>query len=283
MSILATPLSQIQSAIQSGRLSHSYIVVGDGTRFYADKIIKWVLCLQEHSACGSCLPCSKLASENHPDVLFISPDGASVKIHQIESMQSFVYVKPFESDKKIVAIERGDLMTEQAQNRLLKTLEDPPMGTLILIMVQDISMLLDTILSRCQVIDMTSLKEEDIQNDEIMEKAIYFLDALTYGDAGRIFEFAAYAKEDKERFHLFLKKVISLLRDILILGESSKEELISESNKAYTHTIVRLSQNLKGKKIIQLIEHIDDLEYKLKRNMNFDLTVDRLLLSCIGN
>lgn len=82
-------------------------------------IAKHVLCKQEHTGCGSCSSCLKLASDNHPDMMFIEPDGASIKNAQVEAFQEFIYIRPFESANKIVVFQ-AHLMTDRAQNRILK-------------------------------------------------------------------------------------------------------------------------------------------------------------------
>ena len=97
----------------------------------------------------NCSSCVKFNSSNNPDFVLIEQDGNSIKIAQIREMQENVYTKPIVSRKKVFIINDSDKMTEEAQNSLLKTLEEPPEYIIIILITANENKLLNTIKSRC--------------------------------------------------------------------------------------------------------------------------------------
>ena len=141
--------SEFIETIKNNTLSHSYLFVGQegiGKKLFAKELAKMALCLsnangfkktvldQEENVINNdntnvigndnCSSCVKFDSSNNPDFVLIEPDGNSIKIAQIREMQENVYTKPIVSRKKVFIINDSDKMTEEAQNSLLKTLEE---------------------------------------------------------------------------------------------------------------------------------------------------------------
>ncbi len=272
----------LQKALQNERLAHAYVLNGAFEYSNTLEIAKLLLCQQDHSICDACSACLKLNSQNHPDVTWIDPDGASIKIHQVEEMLSNVHIRPFESHHKVIFFHQAHLMTEQAQNKLLKTIEEPPAYAVLFFVTEHPDRLLETIRSRCQIIGR--IPEEVPVIDKAHELAVDFIASLEFNDAGRILEYGTHFKKDKELFVLFLNHVCILLRDLLVLQETNNKSLLHQENLIILEErtqIARLSKKLKKSKMLDLIFYIDDLHLKIKSNMNFDLTVDKFLFHCI--
>ncbi len=270
-------------ALKHDRLSHSYIFSGCDDLVVAQTIAQHVLCKQEHTACGSCSSCVKLLSHNHPDLMVIEPDGASIKNAQVEAFQEFMVIRPFESVKKIAIFKSLELMTVRAQNRLLKLLEEPPEYGLIIFMTNQIQSVLDTVISRCQVIHFDPVNDQNLDK-ELQEHALDFVKRLQYKDVNAILAYSAIAKNDKEQFKTLLPLISQILRDVMIFSQTQNIYLISDgffSILDYKDYISQMADAFELKYIIDLIFKIEEVQQKIKANRNFDLTVDQLLLGCI--
>lgn len=280
---MSKALNYIKEALKSGRLSHSYLISGSEEISLGKSIAKHVLCKQEHTGCGSCSSCLKLASDNHPDMMFIEPDGASIKNAQVEAFQEFIYIRPFESANKIVVFQKAHLMTDRAQNRILKVLEEPPEYAVFIFLTSQMDLMLDTVLSRCQVISEDETTEP-VLDKVMMEKVLELAKGIETADVGRVFEYGPYLKKEKEKISEFLMMLSILLRDALIYRETNNIHLITRQNLSilnYKDNVFSLSKGLSRTKNIALIECIEETDLKLKNNMNFDLTIDKLLVKCI--
>ncbi|HAS74197.1 MAG TPA: hypothetical protein DCS67_08655 [Clostridiales bacterium UBA8960] len=272
-----------KEALDRNHLSHSYLISGSEDIELAKSIAQRILCKQEHTGCGSCSSCLKLASDNHPDLMIIIPDGASIKNAQVEAFQEFIYIRPFESAHKIVIFNEAHLMTERAQNRILKVLEEPPEYAVFLLLTRQMPSMLETVLSRCQI-----LFSEDKTGAErpvhYIEKAMELLSGIESRDAGRVLEYGAYFKQEKNQVSIFLALLSSILRDIMIFRETHNYQLISTENLTilnYKEQLGKCSASISRRKNIELIHMIDEIDQRIKNNMNFDLTVDKLLFKCI--
>ena len=120
----------LNNSISTNSVLHSYMFVGPdgiGKKLFAIDFSEMILCLNDNKACGNCDSCVKFSGNSHPDFEIVdSEDGKSIKIGQIRLLQEQIAEKPIVSDKKIYIINNADLMTTEAQNCLLKTLEEPP-------------------------------------------------------------------------------------------------------------------------------------------------------------
>ncbi len=128
--------------------------------------------------CGQCTSCNKILSENHPDIIFIEPSGASIKIDQIRELCQTLTMKPFEARRRIVIISNAQAMSTEAGNALLKNLEEPPENTVFILTALQVSDLLPTIVSRCQHIRFNPVAPERISEMLINHYDIDKKDAL---------------------------------------------------------------------------------------------------------
>ena len=151
---------ELEQIIKLNKLSHSYLFVGTegiGKKQIAKEFAKMILCLGEEKYCNSCKSCLEFDTNNNPDFTLIEPDGASIKIEQIRQMQRKIIEAPIISNKKVYIIDNADLMTKEAQNCLLKTLEEPPEFVTIILIGSKESEFLSTIKSRCMIIKFQNI------------------------------------------------------------------------------------------------------------------------------
>jgi DNA polymerase-3 subunit delta' len=152
----------LQRSLERGRLGHAYLFTGDSLdelEAVAATLAKTLNCQQPtHSAggvaidcCGHCLTCRKIADANHADVQWVRPESKSrvITVDQMRDLMQTIYLKPTEADYKVAVIVAADRLNVQAANAFLKTLEEPPPRSLLILLSTEPQQLLETILSRC--------------------------------------------------------------------------------------------------------------------------------------
>ncbi len=126
-------------------------------------LVKALNCLTlSDDFCGQCLPCRKIEKMAHPDVQVVEPEKNVLKIEQVRALQQDIVLKPLEGKKKAVIIDQAEKMNAPAANCLLKTLEEPPEDTVLVLIAQAVSDMLPTVLSRCQLIHFSPLCDADL-------------------------------------------------------------------------------------------------------------------------
>lgn len=158
-------VSYFQGVISRGRLGHAYVLYGPegvGKALFARELAKALFCQTKGEACDVCNPCRKVDSGRHPDLHWVAPlEGKrDIAKRQIQELEDKAYLKPLEANRRVFVLEGADKMTEEASNCLLKTLEEPPPGTLFLLTTTSAPSLLPTILSRCQMVRFQPLPTE---------------------------------------------------------------------------------------------------------------------------
>ncbi|MGM0559368.1 MAG: DNA polymerase III subunit delta' [Myxococcota bacterium] len=164
------PLDILQRALDTGRVHHAYLFTGlEGVGKFqtAHTFAAVVNCLERpegefRDACGTCSSCRKIAQIQHPDLMVIEPDGTRIKIDQIREVQKASSKAPYEARYRMVLIDQAHTMTEQAANALLKTLEEPATRMRLILVTDQPHMLLDTIISRCQILRFGALDTDDV-------------------------------------------------------------------------------------------------------------------------
>ena len=167
-------IHHMQNAIRQKKMSHAYLLCGEagsGKRLLAEAFAKTVLCEEGGiEACGKCKSCRQTESGNHPDFRVVVREKATLGVKEIrEQVASDVQIKPYSSPYKIYWIDEAEKMTEEAQNALLKTIEEPPEYAIFLLSVSRQELLLQTVLSRCVLLPLHPVATERIKKF-LMEK-----------------------------------------------------------------------------------------------------------------
>ncbi len=212
------PIEFLKRAVHQDKVGHSYLFVGNegiGKKWVALQFAKALNCLEgatkKGDACDRCLSCKKIDHHLHPDVLIIEPEGQTLKVDQVRQMQRDLVYRPYEGQRRVCVVTAADRMAPHMSNTLLKTLEEPPLHTVIILLANHPRMLLPTILSRCQVIRFHSLSIPVVSNWLMEEKGFseeeaHLLASLSEGSPGK-------ALEIRERINQIPRK--DLLRDFV--------------------------------------------------------------------
>ncbi|HMP89961.1 MAG TPA: DNA polymerase III subunit [Kiritimatiellia bacterium] len=152
--------SVLRSSAEANRLAHGYIVssprVEWGTQAVAS-FLQWLFCAGPNRPCGDCRACRHIESHTHPDVIWIEPESKSrvIKIDVVrEILNPFISQTSFEGGWKAAVLLNADRLNENAANAFLKTLEEPPARSLLFLVTENVTMLLPTIVSRCQILQL---------------------------------------------------------------------------------------------------------------------------------
>ena len=163
-------IERLRGVLTGERYPHALLFVGrEGIGKKRVALLSAAMFLCSRGGCESCRVCKKVFSGVHPDVRLEYPKGKrSILIDQVRELKEWAFMTPMEGERKVAIIDDAHLMKTEAANALLKTLEEPPDGTLFILVTSEPSRLLPTIVSRCQIVRFTPLKREEV--DEICER-----------------------------------------------------------------------------------------------------------------
>lgn len=156
----------LRNSLERERLSHAYLFTGPkgvGKETTAQAFLFHVLCIEKVlSPCGNCLGCKKLTKNVHPDVYKIVPEKKEITINQIREINNFLKYRPLEGKFKIILIKNAEKMNLEASNALLKSLEEPPSYAIFILITENFTQLLPTIVSRSQMVRFRPLSKRSI-------------------------------------------------------------------------------------------------------------------------
>ena len=278
--------------LKTNSVVHSYMFIGQegiGKKKFATEFAKMILCSSEsNQTCNTCSSYIKFLSGNHPDYFCIEPDGNTMKIAQIRSLQENIYEKPILSDKKVYIINDADKMTTEAQNALLKTLEEPPEYVVIILIVSNENILLTTIKSRCMRINFNNIEKQElvkyIKQNNIISNPSENIVEFCNGSLAKLEKVKDKLEEYEflqANFEKLLKKqeksIIDVLNNFELLYKN-KDDIQSFLEYIIVITYNLIKNNEIEKKYISAIDIIENARRKLNSNSNYDMTIDEMLL-----
>ena len=282
--------NELIKAFRTNSIAHSYIFSGQygiGKKQIAIEFAKMILCLNKDNApCGECKSCLELENDNNPDFNIIKPDG-KIKIDQIRQMLEKVYEKPIISYKKVYIIDDAETMTVEAQNCLLKTLEEPPEYIVIILITSNENNLINTIKSRCLKLTFNPLENSEIK--QYLEKNLDFQNVsetmleIFEGSIGK----ALKVKEKQELYNniettlrnFSCESVIDLINNAseIYKGKENINEILEYFNIYFLKKAKEEYNN--ASKYVKAIEIVEDTKKRLVYNSNYDMTIDNLLIN----
>lgn len=307
----------LQDSIKKERISHAYLFTGSrglGKLELAIEFAKTIFCKESNTdSCDQCISCRKIEHKNHPDlnIIDVKEGHKMILIDQIRDLQKEINYKPYESEYKVYIINQADKLTEQAQNSLLKTLEEPPEYAVIILICEETNQLRPTIVSRSQLVRLhnqpkevitnylskeTELNDQDLKLFTVLAKGRYkkalnlvtkddfiknrediinFILEIEDKDTFEIFNFTERLTElSKTDFPLF-ELILSLFRDLLIIKEKEKEENLI--NFDYREILKENRNKYKTDSIYKLTSDINKYKDYLNKNIKKDLLFPSLL------
>ena len=242
----AASIESLRRDFQSGQFVHAYLFVGSaglGKRSLAGLCAQTLLCLAEAVArpCGHCAACQQVAHANHPDVFLLRPER-SIGVDAVRALIADLQMRPFSAGRKAAIIEQADRMTVQAQNCLLRTLEEPPAGTVFFLLSEALGGLLPTIRSRCRILTLPPLQEEALcarlEALDIAPAQARMLSALADGSVGRALQMA----QDEDCWQL-RERVLGTLFSAQGLSAALRETASYKEERARAAQILDMTES----------------------------------------
>ena len=274
----------LSESVENNMATHSYLFVGIsgiGKKMIAKEFAKMLLCNGENKYCNSCKSCVEFDSNNNPDFMCIEPQESTIKIDQIRYLQKKIQEKPIISNNKVYIIDDADCMTTEAQNCLLKTLEEPPQFATIILIGSNESLFLPTIRSRCMIVNFRPLNNEQIKEflrthynmENINENTLDMFE----GSIGR-----AISLKDKQEEYKSIQDVIENIdkRDIIDIVNladpiyKGKDEIFDILDYI---NIILLKKAKKQHIYANCIDIVENTKKRLKQNANYDMSIDNML------
>ncbi len=313
----------LQSAIRTGKISHAYIINGErfsGKEYIARVFAMSLQCEKEDvEPCHICHSCKQALSDNQPDIIRVTHEKpGSIGVDDIRSqINGDVAIKPYSSPYKIYIMNEAEKMTVQAQNALLKTLEEPPAYAVIILLTSNVNSMLQTILSRCVVLNMKPVSNELVKKYlmEQMQVPDYKAEvcvAFARGNIGKAKQLAS--SEDFERVkeealsllkyiqEMDITEMISAIKKVTeyklnvddyldILSIWYRDVLLFKATADANHLVFRdeirnikkVADRTSYEGIEIIIKALENAKNRLEANVNFDLTMELLFLDMKEN
>lgn len=316
-------IEHFQNSLRNKQLSHAYILNGEkgsGRNTLSNAFAKAIVCEAGYgNACGMCRSCMQFDSGNHPDVKrLLREKPASIGVDEIrEQINNDIVIKPYNGRYKVYIIPDAHLMTPQAQNALLKTIEEPPSYAVIMLLTDTLDALLPTIRSRCIVLNLKNVDEKQIvkllmEKYEIPDYRAGICAAYSQGNTGKAIRMAV--SEDFQEMHSLmlrtLKKVDEMrvadmasaiydisayknqitdfldlmlvwYRDVLIIKATN--DLNSIVYKDEYRSLFKKAEKSSYEGLSNIFSAIETARERLRVNANFEWTMELLLVNIKEN
>lgn len=321
-------MERLKEAVISQNPFHAYIfegLNGVGKKRTAETFAQALLCEdpKDGEPCGVCGYCKKMESGNHSDYHYITSDGKSVKDQQIEDLQKITRKKPFDGERSIFVIDQASTITERAQNRLLKTLEEPDGKSVVILLVENMDAIIPTVASRCAIFRFKPIRKDCIQEYLVQqelasEEAATLASAFAYGSIGRgkmllsdeafrlrrersircaeylvgikgeklLATFSAEIKDDantKEEAIEFLDLIEFWFRDALLLLQGAPERLFVNQDCLPQLKKTAAADGNQGRQLCQIIEKIEKTKADVILNVRTQYALKNLFLEIHEN
>ena len=317
----------LSRAIRTGRVSHAYIIEGEqyaGKEFIARAFAQTLLCerIKERpdlTPCGVCHSCKQAVSGNHPDVIFIRhAKPNTISVEEVRSLLcDDVAIAPYSSEKKIYIMNEAEKMTVQAQNALLKTLEEPPAYAVIMLLTTNLRSLLDTMTSRAVALSMRPVSDESVREylkkevqapdyridtcvafargnvgrarmlatseefDNIKTDALDLVKNIGHMDVYELMQHVARVSEYKVSVGDYLDILSIWYRDALLFKATNDANQLIFKNEALH--VRRVAEKCAYEGIENILNALTQAKNRLSANVNFELTMELLFMAIREN
>ncbi len=316
-------VEHLKNAIRMEKISHAYILNGEsnsGKMMLAEAFATALQCESgDAEPCMNCRSCHQAAEHNQPDIIYVSHEKPNIiSVDDIRhQINNDIVIKPYSSKYKIYIVDEAEKMNTQAQNALLKTIEEPPAYGIILLLTTNADAFLPTILSRCITLNLKSVNE-DLIKDHLMKKyqiPDYQADicaACAQGNVGKAIQLASSGEFNELKasalslvkriddldlyelndcikqindFKLKIQEYFDLLtlwfRDVLYMKATNDVNNLIFKDEVYDIKKQAAKRSYLG--IENILQSIEQSRVRLNANVNFDLVIELLLLTIKEN
>lgn len=316
-------IGHLQNAIKTDKVSHAYILDGpdmSGKKMIADAFSMTLECEKKGTEpCMECHSCKQALGKNQPDIIYLQHEKPNtISVDDIRSqINNDIGVKPYSSPYKVYIVDEAEKMNVQAQNALLKTIEEPPAYAVILLLTNNAEIFLPTILSRCVRLSLKAVSDEKIkaylmENYEVPDYKADVCVAFAQGNVGKAIELAE--SEDFNEIKNSALQLIKRLDDIELYEMTEAVKQISNYKlqindyfdlimiwyrdvllykatadvnklifKEEVYEIKKEASRSSYGGIENILEALEKAKIRLNANVNFDLVIELLLLTIKEN
>jgi len=302
------PIEMLRKAIREETVAKAYLFSGPdgiGKKQVALTLAAALNCQEGgDDACGKCNSCLKIKNNQHPDLHLIKDENNSIKIDQIRELERRISLKPYEARIKVYIIDNAHNLTAESSNALLKTLEEPPRDSVIILVSSKPTLLFKTIISRCQSIRFYPLIRKDLEN---LLKSDYGLDSLEAhflayfcegraGGAMRLKEAGFYHEknkvidefalghgagisgtlslENRDLFRQDINILVSWFRDIYLLKFGMSENRVINFDRR--RELAKITDKYSLIELKGTFDFLSDVLLRLDQNVNVKLLISNL-------
>ncbi|MBM7855170.1 DNA polymerase-3 subunit delta' [Desulfohalotomaculum tongense] len=305
-------------AVKDSKVAHAYLFIGPegvGKTTTGAAFARALLCENpaDGDSCGTCRHCRQVDGGNHPDLHQITPAGAVIKLEQIHQLQKNVYYRSYQGGRQVYIIKKCDVMTAEAANSLLKTLEEPPGNAVFILISSRPYALLPTILSRCQqfwfkpmsvnqivegltflagvsgkqgqmIASMAggslgralALHRGDIQSRR--KRVLKIFERIASGNIVELLRESADLSADRGMAVQWIELIQLWLRDLLIWKLTGDKTLVINSDMV--EELDKWAREYNSRRLVDMMEEIERARARLEARGNTRLVLDALFLSC---
>ncbi len=295
--------------LKTNRLSNSYIINGEngiGKKTVMEYILALIVC-SSHSVCGECASCKSLAAKTHPDVIQLkrADTKSSIGIDSVRGIMGEIYVKPIMAEYKAVIVHEAHLLTAEAQNAMLKVIEEPPEKVTFFFLCDTTATILPTIISRSVIVNLAPLGRSVLESiakaDEFElcycqgnpgvlkrltgdSKFTDLRDGVTDAfntvispDSFDVFESVAFFENNKDNREEIINIILFFLRDVLYKKFEMSEYIV---NKDKINHINAFGARVSAKSCLKMMKTVTDIQKARGKNGNYTIAVTMMLLKC---
>lgn len=316
-------VEHMQNAIREDKVSHAYIISGErycGKEFVANIFAQALQCEESGvEPCNECHSCRQAVTKNNPDIIYVTHEKPNtISVDDIrEQVNATVAIKPYACKRKIYIISESEKMNDNAQNALLKTLEEPPAYVVIILLTDNINSLLPTIQSRCvnlqmRPVDDKLVKKFLMEEEKVPDYRAEICAAFARGNIGKARILASSEEFDKIKDDAIMllrhidemdtNEIAQTIKDMNgykleindfldILAIWYRDALLYKATADANHLVFRDEfQNIKKtasrttyEGIEDVLKALDTAKSRLSANVSFDLTMELLLMTIKEN
>ena len=316
-------IKQLKTAVKNDRVSNAYIFNGEdgcGKAMIARAFAEALLCeMHSGEGCGQCHMCLQTASDNNPDIVWVKHEKpASIGVDDVrEQLVDDIQIKPYNGGRKVYIIDEAEKMTTQAQNAILKTIEEPPEYGVIIFLTNNAQTFLPTIISRCVIFNLKPLRTDEIKTylmreykvpeyqakicaaysqgrlgkainmatsddfAEIRDEAVRLVKNIYTYDVPRLIDAVKKVSDYKITINDYIDIIEMWYRDVLLfkVTKDANNLVFTEELKAIRQQATKSSYE----GIENILNGCEVAKARLKANVNFDLAMELMFLNIKEN